>query len=548
MVSESTATVLVRLARTRAELFHFGETCFATLHVGDHVETHSLRSSGFRSWLSKLLFDEHGSAASGESISSATATLEGFARFQGEDCAVFVRIAECGGEIFLDLANDGWQVVEISPVGWHVIESLECPVRFRRPHGMLSLPTPMPGGEVVELRHFLNVESDDDFLLLVSWVLGALHPRGPYPVLILHGEQGSAKTTTARILRELIDPNLASVRSEPREPRDLMIAATNSWVCAFDNLSVVHPWLSDGLCRLSTGGGFGTRALYCDDEEKIFQAKRPAILTGIEELATRGDLLDRALIVYLRRVAEKKCLPEERFFGAFNAARPRLLGALLNAASAAFKNSSKVVLDRVPRMADFAVWVTAAEQRLGWEPGSFMRAYIENRLTASELPLETPVVDALRKLALPWRGTAGALLAAIEPATDRVRHLKGWPASGRTLSNMLRRLTPSLRQVGIDVDFSREGGTGRRIIEIRKNSANLASPASQAPRDGLTTDFCDASDALNPGSAWRMGDLRQRDELAESLICPSCGNREQNLAAARYHRLKFCGPFRGLPA
>lgn len=163
------------------------------------METHALRSRGFRNFLGKRFF---------------------------EHCK---------------------QIVEISADCWCVIESRECPVRFRRPHGMRALPKPEPGGNINDLRSFLNVSGDHGFVLALGWLIGALHPFGPYPLLILHGEQGSAKTTTARVLRAIIDPNPAPVRSEPREPRDLMIAANNGWICAFDNLSSLAPWLSDAL-------------------------------------------------------------------------------------------------------------------------------------------------------------------------------------------------------------------------------------------------------------------------------------------------------------
>jgi hypothetical protein len=163
--------------------------------------------------------------------------------------------------------------------GWRVVDN--PPVRFRRACAMLSLPTPTPGGNIEFLRDYLNV-GPDDRPLVVAWLLAAMRPVGPYPVLCLHGEQGSAKSTTARVLRELVDPNAAPLRSEPREPRDLMIAANNGWVVALDNLSHVASWLSDALCRLSTGGGFSTRELYSDDDEMIFNATRPMILAALQ--------------------------------------------------------------------------------------------------------------------------------------------------------------------------------------------------------------------------------------------------------------------------
>jgi hypothetical protein len=324
--------------------------------------------------------------------------------------------------------------------------------------------------------------------LLVSWLLAALRPHGPYPVLILHGEQGSAKTTTAKCLRSLVDPSMAPVRSQPREPRDLMIAATNGWVCAFDNLSSLLGWFSDGLCRLSTGGGFSTRSLYTDDEEVIFEAKRPVILNGIEELATRSDLLDRALVVELPRIKDEQRQPENNLCAAFEHARPRLLGALLNAVSGALERVESTKLEKLPRMADFAIWVTAAEAAIGLVPGAFLRIYEENRRSVNDLTLEEPVADALRKLDLPWKGTAAELLTALEPlAGERTCALKVWPVSPRGLSNELRRLAPNLRRSGIEVGFARVAG--RRYIDIARSPA--APPAQGSPIGGDSASSAD---------------------------------------------------------
>lgn len=141
---------------------------------------------------------------------------------------------------------------------------------------MKSLPTPVAGDSVNALRPFVNVADINEFRLLLAWLVTVLRPRGPYPILMLQGEQGSAKSTTARVLRSLVDPSTTPTRSAPRDERDFMIAAKNAWVIAFDNLSGLPAWMSDALCRLATGGSFATRMLYSNDEEIVFNAMRPA--------------------------------------------------------------------------------------------------------------------------------------------------------------------------------------------------------------------------------------------------------------------------------
>ena len=164
------------------------------------------------------------------------------------------------------------------------------------------------------------------------------------------------------------------MRTTPRNERDLVIAATNSWCVAFDNISTLQPWFSDASCRLSTGGGFSARELYTDTEEVLFDATRPQLFNGITEVATRPDLLDRALVVTLPPIPEERRRPEAELWREFEEARPRILAALFDAVSGALGAVEDVRLEGNLRMADFAVWSTAAEGALGWEPGAFMTA------------------------------------------------------------------------------------------------------------------------------------------------------------------------------
>ena len=268
------------------DLFHTAAgTAFADITVDGHRETWPIRSKRLRGWLRRRYYQATGGAASPAEIRSALDLLEAQAQFDGPAIAVHVRIAEHAGHIYLDLADEEWRAVDIGPDGWRVIG---CPPgRFRRPAGMLPLPVPQQGGSIEALNSFLNLASRDDFVLIVAWLLAALRSGGPYPLLAISGEQGSAKTVLSKLLKALIDPNAAPVRSLSREERELMIAANNGYLLAFDNLSGLPVWLSDALCRLATGGSFAVRRLYTDDEEVLFEAARPILLNGIEESAGR---------------------------------------------------------------------------------------------------------------------------------------------------------------------------------------------------------------------------------------------------------------------
>jgi len=369
------------------------------------------------------------------------------------------------------------------------------------------LPEPVrDGGHGIEwLRGFLNITDDDAWRLVIGYLLGCFS-KGPYPVLVLNGEQGSAKSTAGRVLRALVDPARTPDRSAPRDERDLIIAANNGHVVAFDNLSGLRDWQSDGLARLATGAGFGTRELYTDAEETLFWAAKPIILNGITDLAVRSDLLDRSLLITLPRIPDDRRQTEARFWATFQAAAPAILAALLDAVSASLGGHRRVTLRRLPRMADFAVWVIAAERAIGWSDGSFLAAYTRNRASGHELALDSAsIVPPLLRLPVEWSGTAGELLEQLLPlGGEKVIKREDWPAHPRALSGQLRRLAPDLRSIGVEVTFPTRTGQ-RRPITITRAEDGGGRPSSASPPSPRT-----ASDrARSDGRDGDDGPVRQ---------------------------------------
>jgi hypothetical protein len=189
--------MLTHLAAS-TELFHSADgTAFADLMIDGHRETWPVRSSRLRSWLRRKHYEATGTAAGGGAISAALDLLEARAQFDAPQLAVYLRVAEHDGRIYLDLADERWRAVEIGPDGWQVVS---CPpVRFRRAAGMLPLPMPIRGGSLEALNSFFNLPTRNDFLLVVAWLLTALRYGGPYPLLAISGEQGS-RTRQLRLL------------------------------------------------------------------------------------------------------------------------------------------------------------------------------------------------------------------------------------------------------------------------------------------------------------------------------------------------------------
>jgi energy-coupling factor transporter ATP-binding protein EcfA2 len=451
---------------------------YISLLIGGHCEHYPLSARAVRDYLSRLHHDDTGRVPGAQAIADAITALSGRARFDGATHEVHVRVAGHAGRVYLDLGDPPCRVIEIDADGWR--HAVDPPVRFRRGRALLPLPEPVMGGSIDALRDVIHVSGDDDWRLIEGWLIGALRPVGPYPLLALDGEQGAGKSTFARMVRRLIDPSSAELRAEPREIRDLMVAAPGGRIIALDNLSSVRPWLSDALCRLSTGGALSTRQLYTDGDEHILEAVRPVILTGITSVITRGDLADRAIPITLPAISEAQRRTEADLWAAYEALRPAVLGALLDAVACALRREQEIQLGTLPRMADWARWVTAAAPALHIPDRAILNAYTRGRLAATEAALDGDALAiALRALDRPYVGTAADLLTRITPTGKPPR---GWPESPRGLSGALRRLAPQLRRVGIDINLGRrEPHTGRRLIHIGDVGEPSSSPSPPSP-------------------------------------------------------------------
>ncbi|GAA6762509.1 MULTISPECIES: DNA primase [Thermus] len=484
---EAAARTIVDLVLEEVvELWHtpVGEA-WATVPRDGHVEHYPVRGREFRAWLAGLYYAKEGKPLYAQAMQDVLAVLEAKALYEGQEHEVHTRLAGCGGKVYLDLSRPDWSVVEISPDGWHVIPAHEAPVRFRRRRYQKPLPLPKPGGSLSPFLDLLPLQERRDVVLVLGWLVGALSPRGPYPILILSGEKGAGKSTTARLLKALVDPQEAPLRAEPRNIEDLMVAAKGSWVVSYDNLSKVPEWLSDALCRLSTGGGLSKRELYTNDEEFVLEAQRPVVLTGIAFGAIRDDLADRSMLVHLTRVEEGERRPERELWEAFERIYPEALGALLDAVSMALRRREEVrtAMPSLPRLADWAIWVEAAAPALGLKAGEAVEVFYEVQAEFDQDLLDAdPVARAILLLTVDWPEgyqatyTASELLAALERAVGieeaRIKP-SGWPRTPAGLGRHLPRLQSALRGEGIRLQGERDRHTKNlrwRLEKVRKST------------------------------------------------------------------------------
>jgi energy-coupling factor transporter ATP-binding protein EcfA2 len=485
---------LIALAMKHGEFWRDdAETGFCSVsYEQGRVEHHAVKSTGFKRWLIHAYGDahtiktEHGprpAAPGTQALTEALAAIDALAG-RGPLDRPAIRIGEArklntqGAElerdrqeaslascsvmaaVYLDLGDASHRAIEIDQGGWRVVAA--APVRFLRCPGMMALPIPVRGESALEALKKLIGQKGDIWILLLGWLFGCFAPRGPYPVLAITGEQGSGKTTLARVLRRLIDPNKVDLGTKPKDERDLAIAARNSWVLGFDNMSSIDPDLSDAMCRLATGGGFRTRQLFTDDGEVLFSASRPQLLNAIPDVARAPDLLDRAILLELHARPDTEREFEADFWRKFEALASAVLAALLDAVTGALKRLPTTVLKSKPRMADFARWVEAGAPDLGLKPGQFLKAYERNRRNAARMALDGDVLVPVLRTFLEgnsnaFTGTATELLSRLNAKVDLdTKRTKGWPGAPHALTGRLKRLAPALRRDGIIVETGRD--------------------------------------------------------------------------------------------
>jgi len=456
---------------------------YATVEVAGHRQTWPVSSQRFRRYVLSEYRRRHGRLAAGTALGEGIDGIAATAS-DGPVCEIFVRVGSAGDKTYLDLCRDDRKVVEIDADGWRILEA--SPVPFLRPAALRPLPLPNRDQvRIGRLRPLVNIPDEPEWKLYVLWLVWCFRPKGPYPILIVNGEQGSAKTGTSTLARRLVDPAKAELAKPPKTEDDLIIAAKSQWLPGYDNFSSINEDLADGLCRLATGTGLQTRMLYTNDELVSIQACRPIVLNGIPDIASRGDFADRAVVLTAPAIADRDWREQADIDQAFTATAPAILAGLLDGVVAGLKGraAATAAMTSKPRMADFAVFAYAAASAFGWTGEDFLEAYEANRMTRVERVVEAdPVAEAIHRLVIEadpmadrardegkrwsdwWEGTATELLKELEAAvSEGTRRQKRWPKGPGALSNRLTRAAPGLRRLGILVD---KQGSGARKIRI----------------------------------------------------------------------------------
>jgi len=450
----SQATQVLELIESEIALFHdLKKNAYAMIKINDKIVNLSIESRKFSDWISHIYWISYNKALNNNVLRDCLGTLRAKAYFESPCHSIFIRIGFHENSIYLDLANEHGQFVEINADGWKLI--INPPIKFISIDSMRPLPIPKQGGDFNTLFTFINIPKKSQKLVM-AWMLDCFIPNTPYPLLVLHGLQGSAKSTTQEFLRELIDPSESNLRGAPKKSEDLMVAAVNNYMISLNNISYLSPQQQDDLCCVSTGGGYSTRKLYTTSQEQTVDIKRPVILNGINEIVTAQDLIDRSIIIELPSISEEYRKTELEIKENFNNEKPKILGGMLDALVSVLQKLPHVRLAKKPRMADFANLGVALEKTLNWEADSFMQAYSSHQMEAKIAALEhCPIIMAVVEYVEEQGVYEGSYGHLYQKLTDRYKSRNsGWPQSAKGLAEAIKRQLPALRVLDIEVTFS----------------------------------------------------------------------------------------------
>jgi hypothetical protein len=445
----SAATQLVQIVRANArELCHDADGVAYIRYGEPHVETWPLDSRSAREWMARMYYRTHNSVPRTQAIADAVATLSGVARYDGTEREVHLRTAYVDGQVVHDLCDEQWRTVTIGPKGW---ELGQASLMFRRPSSARPIAEPERGGTISDLIGLLDLP-ERDARHLVVWVLASILGNSAVPVLELSGPAGAGKTTLMCRIRSLIDPHEAEARAMPRSVEDLYVATRHSYIITADNVSHITAELSDALCLLCTGGGYGRRTLYTTDDETVLRARRPIIISCVTPIITAPDLLDRTISIALRMRSDADRDTETALQQKWTAALPKTMGAIYELVAEVLRERPRVRLSAPPRMADCAVIGETVSRICGWP--SYADEYAAHKRELAARGVESsPVATALlcyMQSAASYRGPVGKL----------ARQLRGhrtdtdtWPKSARGVADAIRRAAPGLSSAGLVIEW-----------------------------------------------------------------------------------------------
>ncbi len=463
---EKQSDIIINLAKNCKYFKNELSDPFVAAFVKDHYEVMGIKSQKFKLYLTKLYFENTKSAPSSEAMNQSLKVLEMKAMYSENEHQLQKRISKFEESYFYDLCNPKWIAVKIDKNRCSI--EVAPPILFTRSNNMKEQTVPdfktKPDTLLTLVNKHFRLKKESDVILFSTYLVTCFLPDISHVILVLYGEKGSAKSTSMRMIKKLVDPAIQDLLSIPTSTQDLALILANNYLPCFDNLDSISPEKSNLLCMASTGGALSKRTLYTDSDETILRIKRPVVLNGINIVATRADLLDRSIVIELERIHKTQRKTEKQIWKQFDTDIPKFLGAIFNTISAAISLYDDVSADEFGRMADFNSWGHAIAEVLGVDGDAFQQSYLDNQSTANKEAIEShPIASAIIILMdeePSWQGSVTSLLkelqaVAYEQGIDTNNKL--WVKSANVLSRRLREIKSNLSEIGITYNIKHAG-------------------------------------------------------------------------------------------
>jgi len=477
--AKSQAEILLGLVEASGiELFQSDtKDLYAVIPIKNHREIWSLGSKDFENWLNKLFYDTFKKPVNNDAVKQTMSVLSAKAQFDNpEPIKLATRVTEHESVFWYDLTNPTWQAVKITAGGWGVLDN--PPILFNRYRHQTAQPTPATSGDIRKILNHINMKKGQEILFL-CWLASCFVPNIPHPIPIFFGEKGAAKSTTCSFLKMLIDPSALDTLKLQNDERALTVNLQQHWFLPFDNVSYINDETSDTLCRAITGSGIQQRKLFTNGEDCIFTFKRCLAINGINNVATRPDLLDRSLLIELERISETDRRELAEVQADFDADRPAILGGILDTLVKAMQILPTVKLAKLPRMADFTRWGYAIGEALGEGMGQqFLDEYSANRESQNTEainsdPVALLIIDLMEGIEK-WDGKVSELHSVLsDKAQDNGINAKSksFPQSPNHLSRRLRGIKSNLEAVGITFEIYKQSSGMNISLKVSNLSA-----------------------------------------------------------------------------
>jgi len=463
-----------------------------------------IKSEEFKAHAIKEYYKIHLNTVSKNNIGEIQLYLQATATLEKQ---LHNRIAWHNNKIYYDLANDKWQKIEISPDGFKKIENVESEIipepYFRRyPHQKTQDDPAETETDIQELIDLFGIKEGDQ-LLLKTLIISYFVPNVPRPILVIHGEQGSAKTTLIQAIREIIDPSQVEVLNLPKSAEEMPLQLIQHYFLPFDNVGYINDDQSNILCQAVTGTGYTKRELYTDSNMKIYHYKRAISINGINAVPGRPDLLDRCIIFELHRIGNTKRKTQAETIKKIKEMKPGLLSYIFRVLSKSMDLMQDYHPEKLPRMADFGKWGECISQAMGNHDNLFMEKYFDN---LDKQHLEVLEGHPVGYCLLKFLDCSTETVIEITPSNlykelvniareENVEKSKLFPNAPHILIRRLKELKVNLQEVGWFMERDRVGEEGKRIVRFKKLTKNLDATDAIIPENTENTDNTDATDA-----------------------------------------------------